>query len=218
MNQDLELLRHENGEDPPVAASNVVRNGIGHYDMLVQRREIAVRGLSPTAKHQAFPTVYAKPVPMPNPLKPLQAEVAWLKARVQRLERENERLRQKAIDDARMKSMEGERKAAASVDQVLTEYLKALKALGFQIHGHALTLEDLRCHRRSRVYIQPRHVAMWLCVRLTGMSLPKLGHALGGRDHTSIMHGRDKALAIMEASPLLKAAAMVVVGALGIDE
>jgi chromosomal replication initiation ATPase DnaA len=59
---------------------------------------------------------------------------------------------------------------------------------------------------------------MWLCVRLTGLSFPKLGVAFGGRDHTSLMHGRDKALAIMDGVPALKAAALVVLATFGVSE
>lgn len=48
---------------------------------------------------------------------------------------------------------------------------------------------DLCSGRRAARYIRPRHIAMALAKRLTSASYPQIGRALGGRDHTTIIHG-----------------------------
>ncbi len=55
-----------------------------------------------------------------------------------------------------------------------------------------VTLEDLRGHSRSRVLVNARQVAMYLCRELTELSLPRIGQAFGGRDHTTVMHADRK--------------------------
>ncbi len=55
-----------------------------------------------------------------------------------------------------------------------------------------MTMEDLHGHSRSRVLVNARQVAMYLCRELTQMSLPQIGQAFGGRDHTTVMHADRK--------------------------
>jgi len=51
-----------------------------------------------------------------------------------------------------------------------------------------VTRLDLLSRRRAREVARPRQVGMWLARRLTRASLPEIGHAFGGRDHTTVMH------------------------------
>ncbi len=46
--------------------------------------------------------------------------------------------------------------------------------------------------KRNARFVRPRHVAMYLGTELTELSLPQIGARLGGRDHTTVLHGRDK--------------------------
>ena len=55
-----------------------------------------------------------------------------------------------------------------------------------------LTIEDLCGASRSRMLAHARQVAMYLCRSLTQLSLPKIGQAFGGRDHTTVMHANKK--------------------------
>jgi chromosomal replication initiator protein len=55
-----------------------------------------------------------------------------------------------------------------------------------------MKIDDFKSKRRSRDITHPRQIAMFLCRELTDMSLPKIGNAFGGRDHTTVMHACDK--------------------------
>lgn len=55
-----------------------------------------------------------------------------------------------------------------------------------------VTMDDLCGSSRSRVLVNARQVAMYLCRELTDLSLPKIGQCFGGRDHTTVMHADRK--------------------------
>ncbi len=52
-----------------------------------------------------------------------------------------------------------------------------------------LRVADLLSKRRSRSIARPRQLAMALSKELTNHSLPEIGDAFGGRDHTTVLHG-----------------------------
>ncbi len=60
-----------------------------------------------------------------------------------------------------------------------------------------LTIEDLCGSSRSRVLVNARQVAMYLCRELTELSLPKIGQQFGGRDHTTVIHADRKIRTLM---------------------
>ena len=51
-----------------------------------------------------------------------------------------------------------------------------------------LRVADMLSKRRSRSVARPRQVAMFLAKELTEHSLPEIGDAFGGRDHTTVLH------------------------------
>jgi chromosomal replication initiator protein len=53
---------------------------------------------------------------------------------------------------------------------------------------YQLRLSDLLSKRRSRSVARPRQMAMSLAKELTEHSLPEIGDAFGGRDHTTVLH------------------------------
>jgi chromosomal replication initiator protein len=55
-----------------------------------------------------------------------------------------------------------------------------------------VSLDDLMGASRSRVLVNARQIAMYLCRELTDLSLPKIGQQFGGRDHTTVMHAERK--------------------------
>jgi chromosomal replication initiator protein DnaA len=52
-----------------------------------------------------------------------------------------------------------------------------------------VTLDDLRSVKRDKQIVLPRQVAMWLMRQETEASLLEIGSELGGRDHTTVLHG-----------------------------
>jgi chromosomal replication initiator protein len=55
-----------------------------------------------------------------------------------------------------------------------------------------VTLDELVSPRRSQAVAYPRQVAMYLSRELTDASLPMIGREFGGRDHTTVIHAKDK--------------------------
>ncbi|AXE35474.1 chromosomal replication initiator protein DnaA [Chromobacterium phragmitis] len=53
---------------------------------------------------------------------------------------------------------------------------------------YKIKLSDMHSKKRSRDIARPRQVAMALAKELTQLSLPNIGDAFGGRDHTTVLH------------------------------
>ena len=53
---------------------------------------------------------------------------------------------------------------------------------------YRIKLVELLSKKRTRAIARPRQIAMYLARELTQMSLPEIGAAFGGRDHTTVMH------------------------------
>ncbi len=53
---------------------------------------------------------------------------------------------------------------------------------------YRIKVADMFSQRRNRAIARPRQVAMWLARELTDRSLPEIGDAFGGRDHTTVLH------------------------------
>jgi len=55
-----------------------------------------------------------------------------------------------------------------------------------------LKMEDFKARKRTKAVAYPRQIAMYLSRELTDYSLPKIGEAFGGRDHTTVIHAHEK--------------------------
>lgn len=51
-----------------------------------------------------------------------------------------------------------------------------------------IKISDMYSPKRTRAIARPRQVAMWLSRELTDRSLPEIGDAFGGRDHSTVLH------------------------------
>jgi len=51
---------------------------------------------------------------------------------------------------------------------------------------------ELRAKKRTRNIVLPRQIAMYLSRQLTAHSLPEIGTAFGGKDHTTVLHSCKK--------------------------
>ena len=63
---------------------------------------------------------------------------------------------------------------------------------------YKIRIADLLSKRRSRSIARPRQVAMALAKELTNHSLPEIGDAFGGRDHTTVLHACRKVKELRE--------------------
>jgi len=63
---------------------------------------------------------------------------------------------------------------------------------------YKIRVADLLSKRRNRSIARPRQMAMSLCKELTNHSLPEIGDAFGGRDHTTVIHAVKKIIELKE--------------------
>jgi chromosomal replication initiator protein len=57
---------------------------------------------------------------------------------------------------------------------------------------YAISIDELVGEKRTKRVVVPRQVAMYLCRELTDASLPAIGRAFGGRDHTTVLYAVQK--------------------------
>ena len=69
------------------------------------------------------------------------------------------------------------------------------------MHSHNIRQQTLNYKGKSQniILARPRQVAMALAKELTPMSLPEIGEAFGGRDHTTVLHACRKVQQLVEA-------------------
>lgn len=69
---------------------------------------------------------------------------------------------------------------------------------------YKIKVSDLLSKRRNRSVARPRQIAMALSKELTNHSLPEIGDAFGGRDHTTVLHACRKVKSLREESHDIK--------------
>ena len=67
-----------------------------------------------------------------------------------------------------------------------------------------ISVPEIVSASRSRELVQPRQVAMYLIRQETDASLPEIGALLGGRDHTTVIHGVERIKERLEAEEQLR--------------
>lgn len=69
---------------------------------------------------------------------------------------------------------------------------------------YKIRIAELLSKRRPRSIARPRQMAMALCKELTQHSLPEIGDAFGGRDHTTVLHACRKIVELCETDGRLR--------------
>lgn len=64
---------------------------------------------------------------------------------------------------------------------------------------YGIRVSDLKSKRRNRQIARPRQIAMSLAKELTSLSLPDIGDAFGGRDHTTVIHACKKVVELCKS-------------------
>ena len=85
---------------------------------------------------------------------------------------------------------------AAQDKQVTIENIQRVVA-----EHYKLKTSDMLSAKRNRSVARPRQVAMALAKELTRHSLPEIGHAFGGRDHTTVLHATRKVKDLCASDP-----------------
>ena len=75
--------------------------------------------------------------------------------------------------------------------------ITAAQIMGACASYFGVSIEELCGSSRSRTLVTARQISMYLCRELTDLSLPKIGQAFGGRDHTTVMHADRKIRGLM---------------------
>jgi chromosomal replication initiator protein len=69
---------------------------------------------------------------------------------------------------------------------------------------------ELKGRQRTKAIVLPRQVAMYLLREETDISLEEIGRSMGGRDHTTVLHGIKKIESALENDVQLRAAVMAI--------
>jgi chromosomal replication initiator protein len=69
---------------------------------------------------------------------------------------------------------------------------------------YQMRVSDLHSKRRNRQITRPRQMAMLLAKELTNLSLPEIGDAFGGRDHTTVIHACRKVKELIQQDPRME--------------
>jgi chromosomal replication initiator protein len=96
------------------------------------------------------------------------------------------------------------------VDSVVADYVSSRRRLSPDevidavAAEFGLGVEDLQGRTRAKRVSLPRQVAMYLLREVTDASLPYIGEALGGRDHTTVMYGHERISGLIESDDGLR--------------
>jgi chromosomal replication initiator protein len=85
---------------------------------------------------------------------------------------------------------------AVQIRQISVENIQRIVADYFKIK-----VADMYSKKRSRTVARPRQIAMTLAKELTSLSLPDIGDAFGGRDHTTVLHACRKIAELRGTNP-----------------
>ncbi|XIF19361.1 MAG: chromosomal replication initiator protein DnaA [Acetilactobacillus jinshanensis] len=64
-----------------------------------------------------------------------------------------------------------------------------------------VSIRDIKGKKRVKTIVIPRQIAMYLSREITKTSLPKIGKAFGGKDHTTVIHAYDKIKKNLKTNP-----------------
>ena len=90
-----------------------------------------------------------------------------------------------------MLAAQDKRVTIANIQKTVCEYFKVRST-------------DLLSAKRSRSIARPRQIAMALAKELTKHSLPEIGNAFGGRDHTTVLHATRKIKELRDSDPAVE--------------
>lgn len=118
-----------------------------------------------------------------------------------------EKLRVEQIEIDRQRSVQADIAARAAIARRMeAHWISQVDTIVRLVaHHYRVPDEGLRSSQRTADLVLPRQIAMYLAKTLTPKSLPAIGRRLGGRDHTTVLHGVRKIAALVKTNPDLAA-------------
>lgn len=86
----------------------------------------------------------------------------------------------------------GDRYRRSSIVKMRAHYAQCSKIIGYVADRYKVPVSLIRRGGNQREFVVPRHMAMFLCQEFLGMSLPAIGQAFGGYDHSTVHHAVHK--------------------------
>jgi chromosomal replication initiator protein len=65
-------------------------------------------------------------------------------------------------------------------------------------------ISDIKSPKKNKNLVMARQITMFLARELTGASFPDIGYKIGGRDHSTIIHGNSKIKHMIETDSSVK--------------
>ena len=85
-----------------------------------------------------------------------------------------------------------------SVNETDKEVLTADTIINTVCKYYSINKEDLIGKKKNKEIVEPRQICMYVINELMSLPLQSIGQIMGGRDHTTVMHARDKILDLMK--------------------
>lgn len=123
------------------------------------------------------------PPPPPAPLTAAAAKALEIDEQLALLQRRRDAANRLIAKCRRKEAQADEAMTAAAERWRLAELLELVALLSGQ------SVLDLQSERRDNETVRPRQVFCWIAKRFTVATLGRIGRAIGGRDHTSVLHG-----------------------------
>ena len=79
-----------------------------------------------------------------------------------------------------------------SVSSENKEVMTTTNVINIVCNFYNITKNDLIGKKRNKEIVEPRQICMYLMTELLSIPLMTIGQAMGGRDHTTVIHARDK--------------------------
>ncbi len=162
-----------------------------------RERDIRLGKIQPTASILKFkipikeevPAPIAVPIAKKSPSPETYAERAARRAALEALKAEinslHKRINQALMDE---ESTRAGRSQISGIVRKVGEFYK-------------VPVRELLSPRRKAAIVKPRQVAMYLTKEMTTHSLPTIGRAIGGRDHTTVMHACTRVEEMLKDDP-----------------
>lgn len=169
-------------------------------------RESATRNLTPAARHQAFPALFAKPSPDAPPTAAVAAQLAGMTLQLAARTKELAEIEAQIAAKKRELRDLGARvafKLAPEIIHIQEAFCGLLRDAGYLIEGRLYTFNDLVCRSNHTPHVEPRHVCIDLARRITTPTLVSIAKAFGYRDHTSVKHALQQAPGFLAGNPML---------------